>query len=138
MTRMEVDDLAHRQLHDLSGGQRQRALVAQGLAQQADILLLDEPNHGLDIASQELILNAITEERNAARTVVMTTHSLDDARRCDRVLLLATRAIVFGPPTDVIQERHLSNAFSGQLLRLTDSHILLDGPGSVRNFVYRA
>lgn len=104
MARMAVGHLAERQLHELSGGQRQRVLVAQGLAQQADILLLDEPASGLDAESRQLILDAIAEEREAARTVVMATHSLDDARRCDRVLLLATRAIAFGSPSEVIQD----------------------------------
>ena len=65
LDRMGVADLAGRQLHELSGGQRQRVLVAQGLAQQAELLLLDEPVTGLDVVSRELILDAVTAERSA-------------------------------------------------------------------------
>lgn len=121
MARMAVDHLARRQLRELSGGQRQRVLVAQGLAQQGDILLLDEPTAGLDMASQRLILDAIAAESDAARTVVMATHSLDDARRCDRVVLMETRAIAVGTPTEVIQQTQLNSALGGQVHRLSDS-----------------
>src|SRR5688500_12497869 len=81
LERMEVADLAGRQLHELSGGQRQRVLVAQGLAQQGELLLLDEPVTGLDVVSRELILAAVKAEQADGRTVVVSTHDLDDARR---------------------------------------------------------
>ncbi len=126
MERLGVSDLADRQLHDLSGGQRQRVLVAQGLAQEAEVLLLDEPVTGLDIVSRELILDVIAEERAAGRAVVMTTHSLEDARRCDRVLLLATRPIALGSPEEVLQEDHLRAAFGGRVLRVGDDFVMDD------------
>ena len=62
MNRLEIADLAHRQIHQLSGGQRQRAFVAQGLAQDADILLLDEPLTGLDVRSRSIILSVLDDE----------------------------------------------------------------------------
>ena len=104
LERMDVADLAGRQLHELSGGQRQRVLVAQGLAQQADLLLLDEPVTGLDVVSRELILEAVAAERAAGRTVVVSTHDLDDARRADVVMLLANRVVAFGPPDEVLTD----------------------------------
>lgn len=131
LDRLAVADLAHRQLHELSGGQRQRVLVAQGLAQEASLLLLDEPVTGLDVVSREVILQVISEEKHAGRTVVMTTHNLDDARRCDQVLLLATEAIAFGSPDDVIREEHLRAAFGGRVLRLEDGELLMDDPHHV-------
>lgn len=125
MIRTQVDDLAQRQLHTLSGGQRQRVLLAQGLAQKAEVLLLDEPTIGLDVSSRQLVLDIVAEERTAGRTVVMATHSFDDARSCDRVLLIATQAVAFGTPSEVIQAGYINEAFGGQVLHLDDSDILL-------------
>ncbi|MEM1333772.1 MAG: metal ABC transporter ATP-binding protein, partial [Actinomycetota bacterium] len=96
MRRLEIADLANRQIHQLSGGQRQRAFVAQGLAQDAPILLLDEPLTGLDVRSRSIILSTLDDEHADGRTVITTTHAFDDASRCERVLLLATRLIAFG------------------------------------------
>lgn len=127
MTRLDVGDLARRQIHELSGGQRQRVFVAQGLAQQADILLLDEPLTGLDMVSREVILRVLDEERAAGRIVVTTTHNLDDARRCDVVLLLSTTPVAIGTPDEVLTDAHLQQAFGGRFLRLGD-RVLLDDP----------
>lgn len=128
MARLGIDDLADRQLHELSGGQRQRVLVAQGLAQSASLLLLDEPVTGLDVASRARILDAVEAERAAGRTVFMTTHHLDDARLCDRVLLLDGTAIAFGTPDQVLVEDYLRQAFGGKVLRLGSGELLVDDP----------
>jgi len=128
MARTAITDLARRQLHDLSGGQRQRALVAQGLAQEADVLLLDEPVTGLDIVSREVILDVVAEERAAGRIVVMTTHSLDEAATCDVVVLLATEVVAVGPPEDVIVDANLARAFGASVLRLDSGALVLDDP----------
>lgn len=127
MARMSIEDLAGRQLHDLSGGQRQRVLVAQGLAQQASVLLLDEPVIGLDVPSRAIILDTMDQEVAAGRAVVVTTHSLDDARRCDQVLLLDTAPIAVGPPAEVLTEDYLRQAFGMQFIRVGDA-LILDDP----------
>ena len=126
LSRVAIDDLARRQLHDLSGGQRQRALVAQGLAQDTNVLLLDEPVTGLDVTSRAIILNVIDEEAAAGRTVLVTTHHLDEARRCDQVLLLDTAPIAIGSPAEVLTEHHLRRAFGGRFIRVGDEFILDD------------
>jgi ABC-type Mn2+/Zn2+ transport system ATPase subunit len=128
MARTEVADLADRQLRALSGGQRQRALVAQGLAQEAPLLLLDEPVTGLDLVSRDVILGIVDVERDAGRSVVMTTHSLEEASRCDLVVLLAGRVVAAGPPGEVIVDEHLEAAFGGRALRLPSGRLLLDDP----------
>lgn len=128
LKRTGVEELTGRQLHELSGGQRQRVLVAQGLAQEASVLLLDEPVTGLDIVSREVILDVIGEERAAGRSVITTTHSLEDAADCDLVALLAGRMVAFGTPAEVLTEQHLNAAFGGRVLRLADGQLLLDDP----------
>ncbi|HEX4901401.1 MAG TPA: zinc ABC transporter ATP-binding protein AztA [Acidimicrobiales bacterium] len=127
LDRLELTDLADRQLHELSGGQRQRVLVAQGLAQDAAVLLLDEPVTGLDVVSRDRILDVVAAERDAGRAIAVTTHDLDDAGRCDQVLLLATRPIALGTPAEVLCEEHLLRAFDGRFLRVGD-RLLLDDP----------
>lgn len=128
LRRLDIADLSGRQLSELSGGQRQRAFVAQGIAQQADVLLLDEPVTGLDLVSRDRILTVIDEERDAGRAVVMTTHSLDEARRCDRVLLLANTAVAWGTPSEVITEANLTAAFGDGVMRLAGGGLHMDDP----------
>ena len=125
--RMAVGHLTHSQFHELSGGERQRVLVAQGLAQDAEVLLLDEPINGLDIVSRSLILDAIEEEKALGRTVVVTTHNLDDARNSNQVLLLCTSPCCVGSPHEVLTEEHLREAFGGQHIRVGQS-LILDDP----------
>tara|TARA_B100000085_G_scaffold101072_1_gene91928 strand:+ start:406 stop:1275 length:870 start_codon:yes stop_codon:yes gene_type:complete len=126
LKRMSIEHLAQSQFHELSGGERQRVLVAQGLAQDADVLLLDEPINGLDIVSRSLILDAIEEEKSVGKTVVVTTHNLDDARNSNQVLLLCTSPCCVGSPHEVLTEEHLNDAFGGQHIRVGQSLIVED------------
>ena len=90
--------LRRRPFGELSGGQRQRVLVAQALAAQPDLLLLDEPITGLDLPSQQRILEVIDETPSRRHVVVLSTHHLGEARRIDRVLLLAGCVLADGAP----------------------------------------
>ena len=125
---LHLDDLAGSQIRELSGGQRQRAFVAQGLAQQADLLVLDEPFTGLDILSHAAIREAIDHERKAGRAVVLSTHDLADAATADQVVLLAGRVVAAGPPDVVLDDRHLSAAYGSRLVHLGGRVALLDDP----------
>lgn len=118
LARLELADVSRRQLRELSAGQRQRVLVAQGLAQQGELLLLDEPVTGLDLASRRRILDTVAEERDAGRTVVMATHDLRDAGESDHVVLLATRVIAAGTPAEVLCDEALGVAYGGRLVRV--------------------
>jgi len=91
------------------------------------VLLLDEPFTGVDVTSRAVIVDVLDEERAAGRTTMISTHNFEDARRCDLVLLLATRAVAFGPPAEVLTEEHLRNAFGGRFVRVGDT-LLLDDP----------
>ena len=126
MERLGVADLAHRHLADMSGGQRQRVFIAQGLAQQADVLLLDEPVAGLDLASEQTIRDAIDAERTAGRTVVVATHDLDEAFRADAVVVLNGEVVAVGPPDEALQPENLRRAYRGRVLELGDGSIAVD------------
>ena len=121
-----LGDIARRPLHQLSGGQRQRAFVAQGLAQEAQLLLLDEPLTGLDLVSRKHILDAIDAERAAGHAVVVSTHDLGDASEADHLLLLAGRVVASGVPAEVLTDDNLVEAYGGHLLRLGDRTLILD------------
>lgn len=115
LERMRIADLAHRHLHELSGGQRHRVLVAQGLAQEHDILILDEPLAGLDVVSAEVIdgiVHDTGDSRNGdRRTVIHTTHDLSEAAAADHVILMGGRVVAEGTPDEVLLEEHLVEAF---------------------------
>ena len=96
--RLEVADLRRRAFGALSGGQRQRILVAQALIGSPRLLLLDEPITGLDLASQQTILGVIGEEVASGSAVVYSTHHLEEARRAERVVLLAGEIVAAGSP----------------------------------------
>ncbi|MFJ3670242.1 zinc ABC transporter ATP-binding protein AztA [Streptomyces sp. NPDC090106] len=109
MERLGVADLAARQLGELSGGQRQRVLIAQGLAQQSDLLLLDEPTTGLDPEARERITALLTDLVADGTTVVQATHDLEAARAADSCLLLSDgRLLGNGPPERVLTPTALS------------------------------
>ncbi len=127
LNQLDLGSLVNRQTHHLSGGQRQRAFVAQGLAQEADVLLLDEPLTGLDVVSRSLIAEALQQTSDAGRTVMITTHSFDEAEECDLVMLLATRCIAIGPPGNVLTEDNLRQAFGGRIAKVGDT-LILDDP----------
>jgi ABC-type Mn2+/Zn2+ transport system ATPase subunit len=127
--RLEVVDLARRSFGELSGGQRQRVLVAQALVDLPDLLLLDEPITGLDLASQETILSVLRDETARGGTVVFSTHHLDEARQADRVVLLAGEVVADGPPAEALRPELLAAAFGGRVLRINGSTIVLDDHG---------
>lgn len=114
--RMEVADLLKDQFSDLSGGQRQRVLLAQALVQEPDVLLLDEPITGLDLASQTRILDVVDEETAAGRTVVLSTHHMEEAKRCAVVVLLANRLVAVGAAADVLTAQNLRDAYGARVL----------------------
>ncbi|MFI6572800.1 zinc ABC transporter ATP-binding protein AztA [Nocardia fluminea] len=103
LERMGLTDLASRRLDTLSGGQRQRTLLAQALAQQSDLMLLDEPSTGLDAASRAEISRALAEISATGVTVVQATHDMAEAAQADHCLLLRDgRLEASGHPKEVL------------------------------------
>ncbi|KZB79304.1 zinc ABC transporter ATP-binding protein AztA [Amycolatopsis regifaucium] len=118
MARLDITSIAHRMLGTLSGGQRQRALVAQGLAQQAGLLLLDEPSAGLDLHARAMIDEALRTALAEGTTILRVTHDLAVARRADHCLLLRDGHLVAaGPPSSVLTSGQVAEAWG---IPLTD------------------
>lgn len=89
-----LSDIARSQLGELSGGQRQRVLLAQGLVQDSQLLVLDEPTAGVDIQTQKRIRDIITQEVARGVTVIEATHSDADAAQAGRIVTLAQGCVV--------------------------------------------
>jgi manganese/iron transport system ATP-binding protein len=113
---VELSDLAARQIGQLSGGQQQRMFIARALAQEAELMLMDEPLSGLDTPSQEGLLNLLDTLRDQDVTVMVATHDLDQAaRHFDRIMLLNRRLIAFDEPQKVLHTDNLLQAYGGRL-----------------------
>ena len=127
--RLGVDDLLDEAFGTLSGGQRQRVLVAAALVSDGELLLLDEPITGLDIPSQQRILDVIGAEKSRGRLVVISTHHLEEARRCDRVILLRNEIIADGAPTQALNEAALRETFGTRVLSSGGPALVFDDHG---------
>ena len=126
---LEVGHLRRRAFGELSGGQQQRVLVAQAVASEPDLLLLDEPITGLDLPSQLRIFEVIDRHARQGGSVVFSTHHLAEARRADRVMLLAGCLLADGRPDDVLVPALLAEAFGGRLIRDDGLSIVVDDHG---------
>jgi ABC-type Mn2+/Zn2+ transport system ATPase subunit len=113
---LDVNQFTNRSFGDLSGGQQQRVRIAQVLAGEPDVIMLDEPVTGLDIPSQERILEVIEDYSSRGAIVIITTHHLDEARPCDSVMLMANRLVAAGTPDEMLTEERLREAFGDRLL----------------------
>lgn len=124
-----IASLAKRQISELSGGQQQRMFIARALAQEAELMLMDEPLTGLDLPAQEGIFRILTELRERKVTVVVSTHDLNQAaERFDRVMLLRRRLLGFGAPSEVFTPETLQQAYGGHLhLLSTDNGLMVLG-----------
>lgn len=124
LDRVGLTELRRRPVIELSGGQRQRALVAQGLVQDAPVLLLDEPSTGLDVASRQRILEIMRAEADAGRTVLFSTHDLADAHHADQVVALACRCVCCAPPTVALEDPAVTELFAPQALRAAETLVI--------------
>jgi ABC-type Mn2+/Zn2+ transport system ATPase subunit len=114
MEELAIADLAGRRLSALSGGQRQRALIAQALAQEADLLLLDEPFTGVDRPTADTIHALMRRWTEEGRTLLVATHDLERAASdFDLVLALNRRVIAYGPANEVSGSDALPETFGG-------------------------
>ena len=109
-------DLAKRQISQLSGGQQQRMFIARALAQEAELILMDEPLSGLDVNSQEAILNILDSLSANGVTILVALHDLKmAAQNFDLVMLLNRRLFGLGIPDEVFHPDNLLHAYGGHL-----------------------
>jgi manganese/iron transport system ATP-binding protein len=120
--------LANRQIGELSGGQQQRVFIARALAQEANILLLDEPFTGLDLPSQESILSLLERLREQHITILLSTHDLTLAvEHFDRLALLNRRLVSYGPPREAIHPDTLRQAYGGKAVWQGEDYVMVLG-----------
>jgi ABC-type Mn2+/Zn2+ transport system ATPase subunit len=109
-------DYHSRQIGQLSGGQKRRVFIARALAQETDLLLLDEPFSGVDIAAEEEIMETLDELQASGITVLLATHDLNTAAaRFDRILLLNGCVITYGHPEHAFQPEALKAAYGRRI-----------------------
>ena len=126
LDRVNARHLAKKQIGELSGGQQQRIFIARALAQEAELLLMDEPLAGLDVPNQEAIFVTLDSLRPDGVTVLVATHDLNlAAERFDRMMLLNKQIVAFDVATAVLQPDNLLQAYGGHMHVLDDQDILL-------------
>ncbi len=131
LSQVGLEEVGGRQIGELSGGQQQRMLIARALAQEADLLLLDEPMASLDVAVQHELLDLFEALRDGGKTLMLATHDLSCVAACfDLALLLNRRLVAFGPPGEIITPEILSEAYAEHLLLLpTEGGVFLGHHG---------
>ncbi|MEM6770199.1 MAG: metal ABC transporter ATP-binding protein [Bacteroidota bacterium] len=119
MKELDILDLQNRQIGELSGGQQQRTFLARALTQQADVLLLDEPFVGVDIPTEEKIIEVLRGLSADGKTLLVVHHDLQAVPEYfDHVILLNQRLVAAGPTSEVFTPAILRQAFGGQLALL--------------------
>jgi manganese/iron transport system ATP-binding protein len=123
LARVNMTAYRHRQIGELSGGQKKRVFLARALAQDARVILLDEPFSGVDVKTEEQIIALLRDLRDEGRVMLVATHNLGSVPEfCDRVVLVKGTVLAHGPTAEVFTADNLREAFGGVL-----RHFLLEG-----------
>jgi ABC-type Mn2+/Zn2+ transport system ATPase subunit len=123
LERLGIGALAQRPLAELSGGQRQRMFLARALARRSELLLLDEPTSGVDLATRAEVLRLLGELHHDGLTVVLTTHDLNFvASHLPRMVCVNGSVIADGRPRDVLTEDVLDRTYGPGLRVVIDEH----------------
>jgi manganese/iron transport system ATP-binding protein len=123
LARVGMSDFRKRQIGELSGGQRKRVFLARALAQDGQVILLDEPFTGVDVQTEEAITRLLRELRAEGRVMLVSTHNLGSVPEfCDRVVLVKGTVLNYGPTETTFTRDNLEAAFGGVL-----RHFVLGG-----------
>ena len=120
LARVGLSDLRKRQIGELSGGQKKRVFLARALAQDGQVILLDEPFTGVDVKTEEAIIALLRELRAEGRVMLVSTHNLGSVPEfCDRVVLVKGTVLAHGPTETTFTRANLERAFGGVLRHIT-------------------
>ena len=118
LERVGMEDFQERQIGELSGGQKKRVFLARALAQESEIILLDEPFTGVDVRTEEQIMSLLRELRDDGKVMLVSTHNLGSVPEfCDRSVLIDGTILASGTTQSVFTQENLQAAFGGVLRR---------------------
>jgi manganese/iron transport system ATP-binding protein len=124
LERVGMTPYAKRQIGELSGGQKKRVFLARALAQESEVILLDEPFTGVDVTTEEAIVALLKTLRAEGRIMLVSTHNLGSVPEfCDRAVLIKGTVLAHGPTEEVFTRANLERTFGGAL-----RHFVLGGP----------
>ncbi|MCF6098010.1 manganese/iron ABC transporter ATP-binding protein [Mesorhizobium muleiense] len=125
LARVGMSDFGKRQIGELSGGQKKRVFLARALAQDGRVILLDEPFTGVDVRTEDAIIELLRALRDEGRVMLVSTHNLGSVPEfCDRAVLLRNTVLAYGPTGQTFTQANLEKAFGGVL-----RHFVLGGAG---------
>ena len=130
LSRVNMLDFRTRQIGELSGGQRKRVFLARALAQDARVILLDEPFTGVDVKTEDAIIALLRALRDEGRVMLVSTHNLGSVPEfCDRTVLVKGTVLAYGLTSEVFTQANLEQAFGGVLRHfvLDESHSATPG-----------
>src|SRR5471032_3483486 len=131
LARVGLTGLAQRQIGELSGGQKKRVFLARALAQQGRVMLLDEPFTGVDIKTENAIVDLLKQLREEGHLILVSTHNIASVPEfCDRVVLINKTVIASGPLETTFTAGNLENTFGGTLRNI--SYLTQERPSPVR------
>ncbi len=123
LSRVNMSDFRGRQIGELSGGQRKRVFLARALAQEGQVILLDEPFTGVDVQTEDAIIALLRDLRDEGRVILVSTHNLGSVPEfCDRTILVKRTVLAYGPTKETFTHENLERAFGGVL-----RHFVLGG-----------
>jgi manganese/iron transport system ATP-binding protein len=120
LRRVNMLGFKHRQIGELSGGQRKRVFLARALAQDGQVILLDEPFTGVDVKTEDQIISLLRELRDEGRVMLVSTHNLGSVPEfCDRTILVKGTVLAYGTTEETFTHDNLEKAFGGVLRHFT-------------------
>ncbi|TDE35104.1 manganese/iron ABC transporter ATP-binding protein [Antarcticimicrobium sediminis] len=118
--RVGMSEFRKRQIGELSGGQRKRVFLARSIAQDGQVILLDEPFTGVDVKTEEKIIALLRELKDEGRVMLVSTHNLGSVPEfCDRTVLVKGTVLAYGPTETTFTHENLETAFGGVLRHFT-------------------